>query len=117
YVQSASNSGSEQSYSFRYKVSLSGIQYFRIVQVDIDGKESYSIVRSVNFTAANSEVAIYPNPAKNNLNIFCNTQPGSDVTKAQFYDLSGKLTFIIQLTKGVNNVNIAGLAAGVYIIK
>ncbi|HUR12202.1 MAG TPA: T9SS type A sorting domain-containing protein [Flavitalea sp.] len=49
----------------RYKfidAAPAGVLHYRIRQTDIDGKFSYSIIRSVNFVTATNKIHIYPNP-------------------------------------------------------
>jgi hypothetical protein len=63
---------------------------------------------------------LYPNPAKNNLNVVLATERDAKATIV-LYDISGKAMRQIstQLMKGNNNIklNIAGLSSGEYILK
>ena len=44
---------------------MPGTNYYRLKQVDIDGRESVSEVRTVEFDLKNLQVSVYPNPANN----------------------------------------------------
>ena len=48
---------------------LSGNDYYRISEIDRDGKILYSEVKMVSFDFAPATVIISPNPAKDHLNI------------------------------------------------
>lgn len=60
-----------------YKVSdnmpSAGINYYRIVSVDIDGRRGYSSVARINMGEMNEGLAVYPNPiAGNDINLKMN---------------------------------------------
>lgn len=62
-----------------------------------------------------SETFIYPNPAKNQLNVVL---PGSlSNANLEIYDQAGRLIYTQTITKNNNPVNISSLASGVYFIK
>jgi hypothetical protein len=52
-------------YSFEDKYPLSILTYYRLKQVDFDGKESYSNIESVSLYKKNISFVIYPNPVNN----------------------------------------------------
>lgn len=56
------NSDVEQSYAFIDAHPLSGSNYYRLKQTDLDGKLTYTPVRTVIFTDKSS-ISIYPNPS------------------------------------------------------
>ncbi|WP_223560448.1 endonuclease [Chryseobacterium lathyri] len=65
----------------------------------------------------NSEFIIYPNPVKNN-ELFVKGENLSKISKAEIYDLSGKLIEVIANPfKNSNKINIKGLTKGNYILK
>jgi len=65
----------------------------------------------------NSEFTIYPNPVKNN-ELFVKGENLSKISKAEIYDLSGKLIEVISNPfKKSNKINIKGLTKGNYILK
>jgi hypothetical protein len=117
FIKSRNIPETEENYSFSYLTALSGKQYYRIKQVDIDGKESYSVVRILNFTESNSSLAIWPNPARNMINIANDGDKDGSIAKTQLFNLSGKLSMEKQLQKGLNSIDISSLAPGAYIVK
>ena len=58
----AGNNG-QGSYVARDDKPLKGINYYRLVQYDKDGRRSYFGVRTVNFEGSKTHVQLYPNPA------------------------------------------------------
>ncbi|MGC4036211.1 MAG: T9SS type A sorting domain-containing protein [Chitinophagaceae bacterium] len=72
----------------------------------------------VNFASGNknNNTAVWPNPARNTINID-NNVAGNSTATVNFYDLSGKLNMQKQLQTGVNAIDISMLPAGNYIAK
>jgi len=68
-------------------------------------------------TAKQKAFSIYPNPVKNN-ELFVKGENLSKITKAQIYDLSGKLIeTIANPFKNSNKINLKGITKGNYILK
>jgi endonuclease I len=64
-----------------------------------------------------SQFMIYPNPVRNN-ELFVKGENLNKVSKADIYDLSGKLIeTIINPFKNTNKINLKGLTKGTYILK
>ncbi|ALD20590.1 hypothetical protein AM218_04340 [Hymenobacter sp. DG25A] len=91
---------------------LVGVSYYRLKQVDTDGKFAYSGVVTVN-NVGNGGVAMYPNPVRDQLMIQLpgNTK-GAVVTVS---DLTGRVQFTKTLsTEGRLNMN--SLKPGIYVV-
>jgi hypothetical protein len=90
-------------------------------QVDIDGStRMYPATVEVNINNdLNTVVSLFPNPAKDVLNVSI-TQPQGGKHKVEIYDAIGKLVSVHkQDLKGGNNVitlDVSDLAKGTYII-
>ena len=95
--------------------------YYRLRQIDIDGtSRMYPATVEVNVNnELNTVVALYPNPAKDVLNVSI-TQPQGGKHKIEVYDAIGKLVSVHKADLiGGNNVmtlDVATLAKGTYII-
>ena len=63
-VPAAGNSTTEHRYSFSANNPVSGLNYYRLLQRDMNGTVSYSKVISINFPANETLLKIYPNPVK-----------------------------------------------------
>ncbi len=67
-VEGNLNSNDINYYEFEDKLSIGGLYYYRIKQIDLDGQFSYSDLAKINF-GNNSSTLIYPNPANDFISI------------------------------------------------
>ncbi len=125
FVSSKANGGNSTStinYVFTDSRALNSNNYYRLKQVDKDGKATYSnVVLVKGQRVKNLELtAVYPNPAISKINIVI-AAPANDRVTVMVTDLSGKLVKqqAMQVIAGDNNVQIdvQNLANGTYIIK
>lgn len=68
-VPGSGNSSTTRSYSFIDQLPTMGTNYYRLKQVDLDGRFKYSKTITVNFDETGNLVAAYPNPVKDRLTI------------------------------------------------
>ncbi|HAS45987.1 MAG TPA: hypothetical protein DCS93_36225 [Microscillaceae bacterium] len=98
---------------------LSGKSYYRLKQVELGGKATFSEIRSVNFTGVEI-INSYPNPATTTLTIQTNSSE-TDTGRVTLYGISGQVMLTNQLSieKGVNTfiLDISRFAAGTYVLK
>ncbi len=64
-VNSLGNTSSTRTYEYFDFNPIKGISYYRIKQVDLNGSETFSQVRTVRFDELMGWVTYYPNPTKN----------------------------------------------------
>ena len=77
----------------------------------------FTSLATVETTKDKSQFTIYPNPVKNN-ELFVKGENLNRISKAQIYDLSGKLIETIENPfKTSNRINLKGLSKGNYILK
>lgn len=94
---------------------IPGINFYRIKEVDKDGKYSYSEVRTIDFTGAPGTITISPNPAHDKVTI---TIAGNTKT-LQVYLLNAagqQIKTFTMNTQGMQ-INLPHLAPGVYYIR
>lgn len=103
------NSAVQHTYSVFDNVPLNGTNYYRLEIVDNTGKITYSDIRVINYGNQNSFV-IYPNPAKNYVNI-----QSSIAGVAYIYNIRGALVKTVTIQAGVNNIDISKLSSGIYV--
>ncbi|MCU7547488.1 T9SS type A sorting domain-containing protein [Chitinophagaceae bacterium LB-8] len=116
YSQSENgNSNKTLTYEYKEMNTASDASQYRIQQVDMDGKASYSEIKSVAGLEQQAEVLIYPNPALNGkVNLLFSDQEGAkDVFVS---DLNGKVVKQFREIRG-NNLLIEGLQSGFYSIR
>ena len=109
-------------YSFIDNSAKEGLNYYRIKEIDNDGRSSYSTVVSVKIGGSIvGNISIYPNPVTNKqLNFALNTAAANYTLKVT--DVLGKsvLASTINHNGGTASYSIAlpaGLAKGVYFVK
>lgn len=116
------NSTSTNNYQFIDKRILNGNNFYRLKQIDKDGKFTYSNVVVVKSLRSHQlEIgAIYPNPVKNQLTAMVNALTNSKAT-ITITDLSGKIVAqqIASLSGGANTIqlNVQHLNTGNYVLK
>jgi hypothetical protein len=115
-VKGKVNSSEKQSYSLLDETPSVGHNYYRLRQVDTDGKETFSKVNYVWIAAEKGILHVYPNPAKANLTIEC--EKATDVT---IVNALGQVVKTVALRDGLlgqsPNIVITDLAEGIYFVK
>lgn len=77
----AGNSQTVQNYSFVDRANRpAGVQYYRLQQVDLDGKAGYSPVQTVVVQAGGLQMSAYPNPFHGTLTVDVSLVAASPVT-------------------------------------
>ena len=116
------NSNLVLNYTFTDEKPLIAGNYYRLKQVDKDGKMVYSSVVYLKGDKVDlvQVSGVYPNPAVSVLNVLLSA-PANDRVVLVVTDLTGKAVRKqeVQLKQGENQVQVqvAGLASGTYIIK
>jgi hypothetical protein len=107
-----------QTYSYTHVNHFSSTQYYRIRQLDNNGKESYSETKTVVIKGNKETITIWPNPATDQIRIVNPNSNHQTVSKAQIFDLSGRPLITKQLQSGVvNTIIISPLPAGIYVVR
>ena len=115
------NSATSLYYQTINSTPSTGHNYYRLQQVDIDGKSTlYANVIDLNRLGKGSSVNIYPNPVNDVLNIDLMATEAS-VTVVKITDMSGRLIQQVQTNavQGLNTiqVNLNALSSGLYTIQ
>lgn len=116
------NSTSNLNYVFNDEKPLKGTSYYRLKQVDNDGKSSLSNVVVINGNkVATIELSnLYPNPVKDKLNLIISNEANRKVDLI-VTDLSGKIVLTQSQTVSIGDsniqLNVEKLASGSYILK
>jgi hypothetical protein len=114
-VPAKGNSFVVANYSLKDKNPQHGINYYRIKQVDKDGKFIYSITIAINFEP-DMVISCYPNPALTfiRLDIAATQVTGY---RYQLFDAGGKLVNASAITGQSTIVQINPLRPGAYVLK
>lgn len=116
-IKGSGNTTSVQQYTFFDKNPLRGTSYYRLKQVDFDGKVNFSMIQSISFFSINDKgsIQIYPNPAGDEIRISGGI---SENTKVDIFNVLGNKMPIsnIQITGAVLTLDISHFLPGIYII-
>lgn len=122
-IAGSGNSSSQKNYIATDNIGSLSAQliYYRLKQVDFDGKQSYSKVIAVRVGNVSSGFTVSPNPFANYTNITLNWHK-NESSSISIFSMSGKemIAKNIQLNKGTNYISmteLSTLAAGVYVIR
>jgi hypothetical protein len=115
-VAAQGNSAITTDYTFIDNNPLKGNNYYRLNQLDIDGKSTYSKTVVLNF-GGTLTVHINPNPAHGTANLFVGN--ASEAFSIQIVDLNGQIVKQIQAIPGTANIpiDVSKLAKGIYSVK
>ncbi|MFI5128346.1 MAG: T9SS type A sorting domain-containing protein [Chitinophagales bacterium] len=116
-LSSHGNSTTAQSYSFTDNIPAKGINYYRLKQIDEDGKHTYSKTVSVIFEETGSPVVISPNPVRDRLTIDI-LKPSENVI-INVFSSDGKMVKKQSLGTVQRNstINVSDLSVGTYLLR
>jgi hypothetical protein len=117
-VNGAGNSTHTISYSSTDNNPLVGLSYYRLKQVDYDGKYSYSAIKAINIEQDTTELVIYPNPTNGKVTLQANKQ---ELEGIKIYSLLGQdvtnKTFRLLTSDGNVVIDLSNLPSDFYIFK
>ncbi|MFN0035637.1 MAG: T9SS type A sorting domain-containing protein [Saprospiraceae bacterium] len=116
-VKGAGDSFEPREYSYTDERPLQGKNYYRLRQVDFDGKYSYSRVVTATFGKA-SHITLAPMPASENVRILL-AEPAQADGLWQVFDMSGRLMMAGEMLAEATeqNLNISALPEGAYVLR
>ncbi len=117
-VDGSGNSNLTLDYSYEDKRELEGINYYRLRQVDFDGKETTFSIVSVN-CGINDKLEGNVYVDNTILNVELNSE-SYDATMIRLIDINGRnMQFVISKTQGPNTVkfDMSDLARGIYFVR
>ncbi len=107
--------GFDQSYSFEdNSTQTKGVTYYRLRQVDLDGKATFSEIRGVRTGKGLIVLSVYPNPSRGTTNVAIPSGIGS--VDVSVDDFTGKS---VQRFVGVttSNLQLTNLKPGIYMVR
>jgi hypothetical protein len=112
-IDGSENSSSQLDYSYTDPYVSNGINYYRIKQVDLDGKHSYSRTLKVNKNLEGFvPVKIYPTVASNELII-----EGAKNAEISFMSIEGIEQERLTLKSNYEKLSISEIPEGVYLLQ
>ena len=123
-VAAAGNSDGKLSYAFLDQAPLPGTVYYRLRELDRDGKDQYSPVRQVTGNASVagfSKITVYPNPATGLLSISLPAEEGTDegLVSAEVLDTRGVRIASLPLASegSTYRTDVSALRPGMYMLR
>ena len=116
WVEGAGNTFAIQNYQFTHRAASSGINYYRLKQVDYDGQYEYSGVVSVDFLAEESTFWITPNPVLGSGTVAFNFEEDSKEKTLTIYSSLGAKVYqtLVEEEQSSLDVALPNLAQGIY---
>ncbi len=116
FVNGAGNSNTQQSYSLLDNAPAEGVNYYRLKQIDNDGRFSFSAVKAIVWNS-NQQLTLYPNPAHGRVNVAMANATGN--VSYTILDMQGKRlsTGFAPVTNGAAVLDIRTLAPGAYVVQ
>ena len=112
-VQGAGTSYSIHLYDFLHTSPAQGLNYYRLKQVDFDGKFEYSRVLNIDYQLKDIDYRIFPNPASDYITI--ENALADEVV--QIFSSNGQLVKSIQIPNIQCQIPVHDLPKGTYFIK
>lgn len=103
-------------YSFEDNKPIPGVlYYYRLRQIDFDGKESFSNIKSAIIQGEENTYLVFPNPVNNTLYIHCtgSFHPGTVITLT---DARGSKLNVTKMQDGQTAINMELFPAGIYFL-
>jgi hypothetical protein len=119
-VKARGNSNSLVNYSHSDANPLSGVSYYRLRQVDLDNRFSYSKTVVVRNDADGRAFSVWPNPVLDNMNITLTSDRNQNLN-LRVVDPNGRVVRnqVVHASKGMNQitVNMNTLTKGMYLVQ
>lgn len=114
-VESSMEDATVHNYSYVDASPLSGINYYRIQQVDVDGQTTYSTIEKVNNTSSEAAVfSVANNPSAGILTVQWKTGTNKPVTFS-ISNTAGQVMYQqVQPATGIYHIPVNNLPAGIY---
>ncbi len=119
FVKGNGNSSTQIVYSFIDK-NFSKTAYYRLNQLDFDGKSTFSKIISLQKEAKNNSLKIYPNPISTHSELSIDFSETVETTlNIEVIDIQGRVLYKNQIQKGVETLKIpvSNWARGMYFVR
>ncbi|MBK0404610.1 zinc-dependent metalloprotease [Adhaeribacter sp. BT258] len=115
-VNGSGNSSVPQAYTFTDADPIQGQNYYRLKQVDYDGRSEYSFIRSVANSSKRGSFTIYPNPGRGQFTIKSEKASVTPV-HLRVFDTNGRLIYQQQSVQNEHRFSIEEHPSGMYLLE
>jgi trimeric autotransporter adhesin len=115
FVKSDTNEGNSNeklSYEYIDNLPVEGNNYYRLKQLDLDGKSAYSPIKSAQFDGENA-INIFPNPTSDFITITANDH--SKIKNIELISAKGTILYRSKIIE--NKIDISTQPTGMYFLK
>ncbi len=118
-IKGAGHSTSRKEYKSYDYHPLLGASYYRLKQVDFDGQYTYSEVISVMVAGVDKSVYLYPNPTKEKIMLYFETDLAGIAPHMALYELSGRKCRLNINREDANQfvLDVSHLPSGIYLLE
>ena len=113
-VQGNETTTDVQFYDFLHKSPVTGENYYRLKQVDFDGKYEYTNILTIDFRFSTFDIKIFPNPTTDYFNIEAPNIVGEII---QIFNIKGQVVKETNHSSSITNIPVTDLARGTYFVK
>ncbi len=113
-ITAAGNSTAIRYYSFIHQTPKNGSNYYRLKMMDNDAKFTYSDIIQVKISLKQSNIVLYPNPARED--VWVQHPSSTNSAQLKLVDMAGKIFKTTSVEKDVlqTKVDLNGLKTGIY---
>jgi len=119
FVEGHGTTTERKSYLWQDKSPQAGINYYRLKQIDIDGKTKLHRIKAVEILSDQLVVQLFPNPTRASTSLYLYSQQDELVT-IKVYSAQGKTVIktkqMINYGDNIVDINLEGFAKGTYSI-
>ncbi len=115
-IDGVENSSQLTNYGFIDQAPVKGMQYYRLIQTDLNGVSAFSHIASVNFGGLPGTLTLFPNPAVNTVNVGI-AEPSENATITVFNSMGSKVMELTGQSGTAFTVDLTGLERGFYTIE
>jgi len=109
-LAAAGNSSTTRNYSYTHTYPIVGINYYRIIQTDLDNHATLSDIKQLKFDGQNTDYQILNNPVNNSMLAVA----VYNANQFTLFSTAGELIWKSQLTVGTHWIDISRYAKGTY---
>ncbi|MGK2863633.1 MAG: LamG-like jellyroll fold domain-containing protein [Chitinophagaceae bacterium] len=113
FVNGNGTTNQENTYYFTDQSPQTGKNYYRLKQVDIDNRVTYSGIRSIEIGVANRGIQLFPNPSHSLITV-TNIKAGNQMS---IFNTQGNLVMRKRANNGQEIISIGTLPSGVYLLQ
>lgn len=117
FVPGKGTTQESQSYTYTDEHPLLGMNYYRLLQLDFDGRSEYSKVVGIELENSDGHVQLFPNPSDGDLSLALDLEYIGEATFT-LSDCTGRRlkTLMLSLDGGISShkIDLGGMPAGIY---